>query len=62
MDTDAEGIVKMRQREHAVAAPVGEILGKPDTARSICNILQWTSYLPKACVKTMIKMGWDRNT
>jgi hypothetical protein len=62
MDADAEGIVKMRQRERAVAAPVGEKLERPHTARSTRNILQWESYLPKACIKTMIKMGWDRNT
>jgi hypothetical protein len=26
------------------------------------NILQWTSYLPEDCVKTMIEMGWDVTT
>jgi hypothetical protein len=31
-------------------------------ARSENNILQWMSYLPEDCVKTMIQMGWDVTT
>jgi hypothetical protein len=30
-----------------------------DAARSAENIRIWRSYLPKDCVDTMIKMGWD---
>jgi len=33
-----------------------------DSARSEKNILKWMSYLPSICVKTMIKMGWDKTT
>jgi hypothetical protein len=33
-----------------------------DAARSEQNILQWMSYLPADCVKTMIEMGWDITT
>jgi hypothetical protein len=33
-----------------------------DAERSAANILQWTSYLPADCIKTMIAMGWDRTT
>ncbi len=33
-----------------------------DAARSKKNILQWMSYLPEDCVKTMIEMGWDITT
>jgi hypothetical protein len=33
-----------------------------DTARSEENILQWMSYLPEDCVRTMIAMGWDVTT
>jgi hypothetical protein len=33
-----------------------------DVARSEANILQWMSYLPEDCVKTMIAMGWDLST
>jgi hypothetical protein len=30
--------------------------------RSVQNILQWNSYLPPDCVKTMVRMGWDYTT
>jgi hypothetical protein len=33
-----------------------------DAARSEENILQWMSYLPEDCVRTMIEMGWDVST
>ena len=33
-----------------------------DPARSENNILQWRSYLPEDCIKTMIDMGWDVTT
>jgi hypothetical protein len=33
-----------------------------DAARSEENILQWMSYLPEDCVRTMIEMGWDITT
>jgi len=33
-----------------------------DVARSENNILQWMSYLPEDCIKTMIQMGWDVTT
>jgi hypothetical protein len=33
-----------------------------DAARSSQNILQWMSYLPEDCVRTMIAMGWDVTT
>jgi hypothetical protein len=62
MHTDSEGIPEMQQRELAAAESVGPIPENPDTSRSTRNILQWMSYLPRACVKTMINMGWDRNT
>jgi hypothetical protein len=62
MDTDAEAIREMSPREISVAEPISLVLENPDTARSARNILQWRSYLPRACVKTMIKMGWDQTT
>jgi hypothetical protein len=31
-------------------------------ARSAKNISLWKSYLPTACVRTMIRMGWDYTT
>jgi hypothetical protein len=33
-----------------------------DVARSENNILQWMSYLPEDCIKTMIDMRWDVTT
>jgi hypothetical protein len=30
--------------------------------RSEGNILQWMSYLPEDCIKTMIAKGWDVST
>jgi hypothetical protein len=30
--------------------------------RSAENILRWTEYLPTACVRTMVRMGWDYTT
>jgi hypothetical protein len=33
-----------------------------DVAHSEDNILQWMSYLPEDCIKTMIAMGWDVST
>jgi len=33
-----------------------------DVRRSEDNILQWMSYLPEDCIRTMIAMGWDIST
>ena len=33
-----------------------------DARRSVKNILDWNSYLPVDCVRTMVKMGWDYKT
>jgi hypothetical protein len=33
-----------------------------DAARSAKNIARWNSYLPAACVRTMVRMGWDYTT
>jgi hypothetical protein len=33
-----------------------------DVRRSEDNILQWMSYLPEDCIRTMIVMGWDIST
>ena len=33
-----------------------------DAKRSVKNILQWNSYLPPGCVRTMVRMGWDYTT
>lgn len=33
-----------------------------DAARSNKNISVWNSYLPSACVRTMVRLGWDYST
>jgi hypothetical protein len=45
-----------------VTAPVGAWVNDTDVARSEENILQWMSYLPEDCIRTMIAMGWDVTT
>jgi hypothetical protein len=35
---------------------------RDDIRRSEDNILQWMSYLPEDCIRTMIVMGWDVST
>jgi hypothetical protein len=44
------------------AAPVEAWANHAEVARSEENILQWMSYLPEDCVRTMIQMGWDVTT
>jgi hypothetical protein len=44
------------------AAPVQAQANDAEIARSEENILQWMSYLPEDCVRTMIQMGWDITT
>ena len=33
-----------------------------DAARAAKNVSLWNSYLPTACVRTMVSMGWDYTT
>ena len=42
--------------------PIGWDPDEDDATRSRKNILQWRSFLPKDCVDTMIRMGWDFTT
>jgi hypothetical protein len=37
-------------------------LSQEDAKRSAQNIARWNSYLPAACVRTMVQMGWDYTT
>jgi hypothetical protein len=37
-------------------------LSREDARRSAKNITRWNSYLPAACVRTMVRMGWDYTT
>jgi hypothetical protein len=45
-----------------VATPAELQVNADDAARSEENILQWMSYLPEDCIRTMIDMGWDVTT
>jgi hypothetical protein len=43
--------------------PVSRVpLRAADAKRSVKNILDWNSYLPIDCVKTMVRLGWDYQT
>jgi hypothetical protein len=44
------------------AASIEVRANEADAARSEENILQWMSYLPEDCIRTMIAMGWDITT
>jgi hypothetical protein len=37
-------------------------LSTASAARSARNIVAWNSYLPTACVREMVRMGWDYTT
>jgi hypothetical protein len=53
---------ELTEEPSGAAAPVEARINDADKARSEQNILQWMSYLPEDCVKTMIEMGWDVTT
>jgi hypothetical protein len=65
METDTrqpvEVFVDLQTESSDAAAPV-EVVNGAVAARSEENILQWKSYLPADCVKTMIDMGWHVTT
>lgn len=44
------------------ATELSEQGGAAEDPRAAQNILQWKSYLPPDCIKSMIAMGWDRTT
>ena len=46
----------------SIAAGIGAPASAAASARSEKNILQWMSYLPEDCIRTMIEMGWDVTT
>ena len=45
-----------------MAVPVNTTVIAAVVTQSELNILTWLTYLPRACVKQMINMGWDKNT
>jgi hypothetical protein len=63
-DTEAQQrvSVELQTEPSDATAPIEVRVYGADAARSKENILQWMSYLPADCVKSMIEMGWDITT
>jgi hypothetical protein len=57
-----QDFVESPEEPSEAAAAVEGRVSHDDAARSEENILQWMSYLPENCVRTMIEMGWDVTT
>jgi hypothetical protein len=57
-----QDLPELSEEPAEAAAMVEGCVNQNDAARSEQNILQWMSYLPEDCVKTMIEMGWDITT
>jgi hypothetical protein len=57
-----QDIDELPEEPTEAAATIEGRVNQDDAARSEQNILQWMSYLPEDCVKTMIEMGWDITT
>jgi hypothetical protein len=61
MDTNAllKNFVEITWEPSGAAASIDVQANEADAARSGRNVLQWMSYLPADCIRTMIAMGWD---
>jgi hypothetical protein len=53
---------EMQSVSLAIAARADARETAVDIAHSEENILQWMSYLPEDCIRTMVLMGWDITT
>lgn len=66
MDADTQVLqrvfVEFPMESSDTASPIDERVGDADVIRSENNILQWMSYLPEDCIRSMIAMGWDVTT
>jgi hypothetical protein len=66
MDTQAHvphrPLIYMQSESLAVAARADVRQAAADIAQSEKNIMQWVTYLPEDCIRTMVLMGWDINT
>jgi hypothetical protein len=64
MDTNAlvMNFVEIPGIPSFAAAPIEVRAKAAEVARSEENVLQWMSYLPEDCIRTMIAMGWDITT
>jgi hypothetical protein len=54
--------IEMESESLAIAANADVRAGAAVVAHSQDNILQWISYLPEDCIRTMVLMGWDMTT
>lgn len=63
-DTEAVApvMVPQNRRPPYDKASIHVPLRAADAKRSVNNILQWNTYLPANCVRTMVRMGWDYTT
>ncbi len=50
--------VKALAVELDINLPGGSLRHDVDIARSAENVLQWTTYLPRDCIKVMVENGW----
>jgi hypothetical protein len=64
MDTNAllKNFVEIPWEPSDAAVSIDVRANEADAARSDENMLQWMSYLPEDCIKTMIAMRWDVTT
>jgi hypothetical protein len=64
MDTSTfvKNFLEVPEEPTDAAAPIEVRADSADAARSEENILQWMSYLPEDCIRSMIAMGWDVTT
>jgi hypothetical protein len=55
--------IEMQSESLAIAQRTeGRESAAADIAHSKKNILQWMTYLPEDCIRTMVLMGWDITT
>jgi hypothetical protein len=55
--------IEMQSQSLALAQRTeGRESAATDIAHSEKNILQWMTYLPEDCIRTMVLMGWDITT
>jgi hypothetical protein len=65
MDTDTQTLQRLFFEVHTESSRSAAPVVSPandDVLRSENNILQWMTYLPEDCIRTMIQMGWDVST
>lgn len=54
--------IEMQSNSLAIVRRADARESAADIAYSDKNILEWMSYLPEDCIRTMVLMGWDITT